>query len=311
MPHSLHEFMHKLNRATSHEEMLSGIMDSAVHQLHLAGCIISFKKGNHFKVKISRGYSSHFQRHFTPPDDEPPFSRLPGCSEGLLFTDGGPFPEKKGDQLFLFPLQFKEACLGFSAMARSAPFTEEEIMTFENLSILAAFILHDEMLEEKLRHNSIFDEDTGAYNAFYFKLKIIDALGYLERYGHGFAVLGLKYRSAVSLKRLYGNRRVTESLRLLTGKIRSNIRNIDTPARFEESTFLILLRSPRESAVSDLAERVVAAVEEGLKEAEMEARMDYALLFVEEKTSYKNIIQSLEEALDESERTGGLVIAYP
>lgn len=311
MPHSLHEFMHKLNRATSHEEMLSGIMDSAVHQLHLAGCAISLKKGNQFKIKISRGYSSHFQRHYNPCEKDPPFSRLPGCAEGLLFTDGGPFPEKKGDHLFLFPLQFKGSCLGFSAMARSAPFTEEEIMTFENLSILAAFILHDELLEEKLRHNSIFDDATGAYNAFYFKLKIIDALGYLERYGHGFAVLGLKYRSTVSLKRLYGNRRVAESLRLLTGKIRSIIRNIDTPARFEESTFLILLRSPQEAAAAGLAERVVAAVGEGLKEAGIEARMDYALLFIEEKTSYKNIIQSLEEALDESERAGGLVIAYP
>ena len=39
--------------------------------------------------------------------------------------------------------------------------------------------------------------------------------------------------------------------------------------------------------------------------------MDYALLFIEEKTSYRKIIQSLEEALDESERTRGLVIAYP
>ncbi|HOO59961.1 MAG TPA: GGDEF domain-containing protein [Candidatus Mcinerneyibacteriales bacterium] len=311
MPHSLHEFMNKLNRATSHEEMLSGIMDSAIHQLHLAACAISLKKGTQFKVKISRGYSSHFQRHYNPCEEDPPFSRLPGCAEGLLFTDGGPFPEKKGDHLFLFPLQFKGSCLGFSAMARSAPFTEEEIMTFENLSILAAFILHDELLEEKLRHNSIFDEATGAYNAFYFKLKIIDALGYLERYGHGFAVLGLKYRSTVSLKRLYGNLRVTESLRLLTGKIRSIIRNIDIPARFEESTFLILLRSPQEAAAAELAERVVTAVDEGLKEAGIEARMDYALLFIEEKTSYKNIIQSLEEALDESERTRGLVIAYP
>ena len=311
MPHSLHEFMNKLNRATSHEEMLSGVMDSAVHQLHLSACAISLKKGAQFKVKISRGYSSHFQRHYVPRIEDPPFSRLPGCNEGLLYTDGGPFPEKKGDQLFLFPLQFRGACLGFSAIARSAPFTEEEIMTFENLSILAAFILHDEILEERLRHNSIFDETTGAYNAFYFKLKVNDALGYLERYGHGFAVLGLKYHSSVSLKRLYGSHRVARSLRLLTGKVRAVIRDIDTPARFEESTFLILLRSPQESTAASLAERIVAAVEEGLKEAGIEARMDYALLFIEEKTSYRKIIQSLEEALDESERTRGLVIAYP
>ncbi|HDS02193.1 MAG TPA: diguanylate cyclase [Firmicutes bacterium] len=311
MPHSLHEFMNKLNRATSHEEMLSGIMDSAVHQLGLSGCAVFLKKGDRFKVKISRGFSSRFQRHFLPSESDEHFSALLNCPRGMSFEDGGPFAEKKGNHLFLFPLQFKGLCIGFSVMARRNPFSPDELMTFENLSILAAFILHDEILEEKLRSRSIFDDETGAYNAFYFKLKMADALGYLDRYNHGFAVLGIRYRSTISLKRLYGNLRVRESLCVLTQKIRSAIRTIDTPARFEESTFYILLRTPQKEAAGPLARRIITIIEEGLQEIEMKAPMDYAILFVDKNIPYLSVIRALEEALDESQRKRGLVIATP
>ncbi len=298
-----------LFRATSYEEILSGMVDTLTHKLSVEKCLIAEYKDGFFKVKTSRGYSSLFQRTFKPSLDDPFLSSLFIAKEAQMLSGPNIFNES-GGYLFIFPLIIKKKVIGLTAMSRAAEFTPDETEELELFSVMTAFIIHAIALEEKLRHSTVYDEDTGIYNASYFKIKISECADRIKRYDEGFAVLYLKYRHFTQIKRKYGSHVIEESYKELTALIKSHIRGIDTLSRYGDCNFLIVFQTSDEEYVMSMAERLNGLLNEHLKAECIDAGFDMGLVHIREPVPMESIMEALEDAVYESERTGNIVVHY-
>ncbi len=309
MRDSFSGLLKNLFKATSHEEILSGMLDTITHKMSIKKCLIASYGDGTFKTKISRGYSSLFQRTFRPSMEDPLLSSL-FVSKDVQILNGPNILTEGDGHVFLFPMIIKKKIIGFSAMSRDAEFTLDEIRALEIFSVMAAFILHSIALEEKLRHSTVYDEETGIYNASYFKIKVSECVDRIKRYSEGFAVLYLKYRHFVEVKRKYGSSTIERSYKDITRLIKENIRSIDTLSRYGDCNFLIIFQTSDEEYVMGMAERLRDILSARVKEMGFEAGFDMGLVHIREFRKPQTIMDALEDAVYESERTGNIVVHY-
>ena len=306
MRKKINKLLKNLIHGTSYEEVLSGLMDFLWHNLSLKEFVIATAVNGNFSIKISRGISETFKKKFSLSINDDGFAEI-FKNKTPLYIDSNLVTEQNALKIYFFPMVLKGDVVGFSYIGRDTEFTESEMEIFEDMSVLAAFILRTMFLEDRLISTTVVDELTGAYNSHYFYVKLHEALERIDRYGEKFSVMRLRYCFFDELKKKYGLEKMEESFKEIVALLERNVRNIDTVFRFHANEFVVIFENPNDENVLDLAERIKNELVILANKLGIEADFAIALAFIKEKKDTETIINTLEDAIYEAERRKSIV----
>ncbi len=307
MRKKINAFLKNVSHATTYEEILSSLMTALMQELHLKQCLLYSYCTDTFKIKISRGTSATYINKHSLTMDEPTVKKAFEKKDGV--EAGKDFPiENHPGEVYLFPLITKGTITGLSVMARDKEFHDDDLMLFENISMLAGFIMRSMQLDEMVHSMAVYDEDTGTYSASYFYLKLQDVLERLRRHKQCFAVFYTRYHDFIELKKKYGNVAMDKAVAGLAKTIRKHIRTIDTVSLHGGTSIMVILENPEEVSIIDVINRMEKEMSKFLKENTIEARFDKGLVYVRKTKTVDDILELLEESIYESARMNNLVI---
>jgi diguanylate cyclase (GGDEF)-like protein len=188
----------------------------------------------------------------------------------------------------LSPLRGETRVLGAMLVANrlgvARGFGCDDVKLFEALAGQAGVSLeHDRLeqsiwklqeLQEQLEHQAFHDPLTGLANRVLF----VDRLGHaLARRGSQVAVLFLDLDDFKMVNDRLGHGHGDELLRQVAGRVRDCLRPADTPARMGGDEFAILLEDADERALLEVAERIIAALDQPFDISGTEVRVKGSL----------------------------------
>lgn len=300
-------FLKKVSHASTYEEILSNLMTGLMQELHLKQCVLFSCTHDQLKVKMARGVSAAFINTASLSMNDPCVLKAFASHEGVL--SGTDFPlENNPGNVYVFPLSIKNMKIGISVMASDRVFHDDDLTLFENISMLAAFILKTMHLDEMVHNMAVYDEETGAYSASYFYIKLQEVLERLRRHKQSFAVFYTRYHEFIELKKRYGSGTMDMAVSGLAKTIKKHIRTIDTISMHGGTGLMVILENPEEVSIIDVINRIEKEMGNYLKEKEISARFDKGLVYVRRLKTIDDILELLEESIYESSRMNNLVI---
>ncbi|HMA69734.1 MAG TPA: GGDEF domain-containing protein [Candidatus Mcinerneyibacterium sp.] len=295
-------------KSTSYEEILSGVLDSLVHNLLLNIVYIAERKQDEFKIKISRGLSSHFIKNFSIDQKNEKIKNLIESKNYVIFDNERVLIEKTNRYCVCFPLLIKKKIVGYIAAARNTKFEDADLNYLQNLAIISAFVLKSNKLENESRNMNIYDSLTSVYKTNYFYLRLNDYLERLKRKEIPFSILYIKYRYIMKLKKVYGLKNLNNVSQKIAEMFKRNVRSVDLIFRYKDDGFLIIFEEIDDEFLMNIINRLKEKINKIISEDSLNANMDIALVNIKNHTWLKKVVKLLEEAIYKSERTGKIVV---
>lgn len=300
-------FLKKVSHASTYEEILSNLMTGLMQELHLKQCILYTCSQEQLRIKMARGVSAAFINTSILHMKDAYVAEAFSTHEGRSFDTDFPLEDNPGN-VYVFPLSIKNVKIGLSVMASDRVFHDDDLTLFENISMLAGFILKTMHLDEMVHNMAVYDEETGVYSASYFYIKLQEVLERLRRHKQSFAVFYTRYHEFIELKKRYGAGTMDMAVSGLAKTIKKHIRAIDTISMHGGNGLMVILENPEEVTIIDVINRIEKEMSKYLADKEITARFDKGLVYVRKMKTIDDILELLEESIYESSRMNNLVI---
>jgi two-component system cell cycle response regulator len=140
------------------------------------------------------------------------------------------------------------------------PFDEADLATLRTFTSQATVAVDNVVLHEEAQRLSITDGLTGLWNYRYFTMTIGKEIERAARFGRPLSLLLLDLDHFKLVNDVYGHQRGDAVLVELAGRIRGQVRDVDTVARYGGEEFVVILPETDEEGAVQAAERIRAAV---------------------------------------------------
>ena len=189
----------------------------------------------------------------------------------LLVRDGARDPRLMPEEqrrragsfsVMLLPLVAGDETVGVAQFERDAPgaFADRDLDRVRALAGLAAATIANVHSHRDVYHQAVTDSLTGLYNRRYMQEVLLEERRRAHRYGHPLSVIMLDVDSFKSYNDTYGHIQGDALLRLMSGLLRGNVRDVDIVGRYGGEEFIIVLPETPSAEAYLAAERLRQAV---------------------------------------------------
>ena len=188
-------------------------------------------------------------------------------------------------------------------------FDERDLATIRTFASQATVAIDNVLLHDEAQRLSITDGLTGLWNYRYFTMTIGKEIERSARFGRPLALLMLDIDLFKAVNDTYGHQRGDAVLVELAGRIRGQVRDVDTVARYGGEEVVVVLPETDEAGAAQAAERICDAVrrrpfgEPGQVEVEVTVSIGAAVFPVHGGSS-TTLLRRADEALYEAKDAG-------
>ena len=183
-----------------------------------------------------------------------------GAGPGLLLPTSG---EPMTGSVIAVPLKSSGTVIGvldlFDRVDAEA-FDERDLATIRTFATQATVAIDNVLLHEEAQRLSITDGLTGLWNYRYFTMTIGKEIERSARFGRPLALLMLDLDRFKSVNDTYGHQRGDAVLVELAARVRSQVRDVDTVARYGGEEVVVILPETDEEGAVQAADRICDAV---------------------------------------------------
>jgi diguanylate cyclase (GGDEF)-like protein len=189
----------------------------------------------------------------------------PGCGIPLLIDDtarGGPGPinqiQPECRSVLLVPLRTVECVLGMLYVGQRGPdrLTERQVRLVETIASRIVFPIERLLVQEKLEREASLDPLTGLLNLRRLEQTLTAEVKRSERYHHPLSVIMLDLDQLARYNDRHGHTRGNRLLIAAAQFAKTNIREVDTVARYGGDEFCIICPETNREDAFVLAERL-------------------------------------------------------
>jgi len=220
--------------------------------------------------------------------------------------------EPDATTLLAVPLKSSTTVIGVLTLydrADGEPFDEADLATLRTFTSQATVAVDNVVLHEEARRLSITDGLTGLWNYRYFTMTIGKEIERAARFSRPLALLLLDLDHFKLVNDVYGHQRGDAVLVELAGRVRAQVRDVDTVARYGGEEFVVILPETDEEGAVQAAERIRSAVkrrpfgEPG--EAPLEVTVSVGVaVFPTHGAGSSSLLRRADEALYTAKRSG-------
>lgn len=175
-----------------------------------------------------------------------------------------PAPGEPGDtSLIAVPLKSSGTVIGVLDLYGSAlpdGFDDNDLATIRTFASQATVAVDNVLLHEEAQRLSITDGLTGLWNYRYFTMTVSKEIERAARFGRPLALLMLDLDHFKDVNDTFGHQRGDAVLIEMAGRIRGEVRDVDTVARYGGEEIVVVLPETDEAGAAQLAERICEAV---------------------------------------------------
>ena len=165
--------------------------------------------------------------------------------------------------LIAVPLKSSGTVIGVLDLFGSAlpgGFDDNDLATIRTFASQATVAVDNVLLHEEAQRLSITDGLTGLWNYRYFTMTVSKEIERAARFGRPLALLMLDLDHFKDVNDTFGHQRGDAVLIELAGRIRAQVRDVDTVARYGGEEIVVVLPETDEAGAAQLAERICEAV---------------------------------------------------
>ena len=229
-------------------------------------------------------------------------------SADLVAAPGEPVAET----VLAVPLRSSTTVIGVLTLYDRADgelFDEADLSTLRTFTSQATVAVDNVVLHEEARRLSITDGLTGLWNYRYFTITIAKEIERAARFGRPLALLMMDLDHFKLVNDVYGHQRGDAVLVELAGRIRAQVRDVDTLARYGGEEFVVVLPETDEEGAVQAAERIRAAVRRRPFGEPGETPLDVTVsvgvaVFPVHGVSSSSLLRRADEALYTAKRAG-------
>jgi diguanylate cyclase (GGDEF)-like protein len=188
-------------------------------------------------------------------------------------------------------------------------FDDRDLATIRTFASQATVAIDNVLLHNEAQRLSITDGLTGLWNYRYFTMTIGKEIERSARFGRPLALLMLDIDLFKTVNDTYGHQRGDAVLVELAGRIRAQVRDVDTVARYGGEEIVVVLPETDEAGAAQAAERICDAVrrrpfgEPGHGEVEVTVSIG-AAVFPAHGASSTTLLRRADEALYRAKNEG-------
>jgi diguanylate cyclase (GGDEF)-like protein len=188
-------------------------------------------------------------------------------------------------------------------------FDDRDLATIRTFASQATVAIDNVLLHEEAQRLSITDGLTGLWNYRYFTMTIGKEIERSARFGRPLALLMLDLDLFKSVNDTYGHQRGDTVLVELAARVRGQVRDVDTVARYGGEEVVVILPETDEAGAVQAAERICDAVrrrpfgEAGEGAIEVTVSIG-AAVFPAHGASSSTLLRRADEALYEAKHAG-------
>ncbi len=169
--------------------------------------------------------------------------------------------EPLGKSLIAVPLKSSGTVIGVLDLFRDgASFDDRDLATIRTFASQASVAVDNVLLHEEAQRLSITDGLTGLWNYRYFTMTVAKEIERAARFGRPLALLMLDLDHFKRVNDTFGHQRGDSVLIELAGRIRAQVRDVDTVARYGGEEIVVLLPETDIEGASQLADRICEVV---------------------------------------------------
>lgn len=232
-----------------------------------------------------------------------------GDGPGDLHAAAG---EPTGQSLIAVPLKSSGTVIGVLDLYGSAladGFDDNDLATIRTFASQATVAVDNVLLHEEAQRLSITDGLTGLWNYRYFTMTISKEIERAARFGRPLALLMLDLDHFKDVNDSFGHQRGDAVLIELAGRIRAQVRDVDTVSRYGGEEIVVVLPETDADGAAQLAERICEAVrrkpfgEPGLPQVRLTVSAG-AAVFPHHGLAASVLLARADEALYAAKRAG-------
>ena len=188
-------------------------------------------------------------------------------------------------------------------------FDERDLATIRTFASQATVAIDNVLLHEEAQRLSITDGLTGLWNYRYFTMTVGKEIERSARFGRPLALLMLDLDLFKRVNDTYGHQRGDAVLVELAARVRGQVRDVDTVARYGGEEVVVILPETDEAGAAQAAERICDAVrrrpfgEAGEETVEVTVSIG-AAVFPAHGASSSTLLRRADEALYEAKDAG-------
>jgi diguanylate cyclase (GGDEF)-like protein len=188
-------------------------------------------------------------------------------------------------------------------------FDDRDLATIRTFASQATVAIDNVLLHDEAQRLSITDGLTGLWNYRYFTMTVGKEIERSARFGRPLALLMLDIDLFKSVNDTYGHQRGDAVLVELAGRIRGQVRDVDTVARYGGEEIVVILPETDEAGAAQAAERICDAVrrrpfgEPGQAEVDVTVSIG-AAVFPTHGGSSTTLLRRADEALYQAKDAG-------
>jgi len=179
------------------------------------------------------------------------------------YEEGRNLEGTKIDRLLAIPLQAEGRAIGVFVLGRSGE--EFDALRMSILTLIAdqaSLAIQISRLYSELETNVVKDSASGLYNRHYFHQRVSEEVSRAQRYSLNVCLVVLEIDDFEGYLKRNGRFMSDFILSDVGNIIKRNTRDVDTPARYGDKTFAVLLPETRRLGAMRFAERIRKVVEE-------------------------------------------------
>ncbi|MCU1592327.1 MAG: diguanylate cyclase with sensor, partial [Frankiales bacterium] len=232
-----------------------------------------------------------------------------GAASGELHPAPG---EPREGSVIAVPLKSSGTVIGvldlFDRLDAEA-FDERDLATIRTFASQATVAIDNVLLHEEAQRLSITDGLTGLWNYRYFTMTVGKEIERAARFGRPLALLMLDLDLFKNVNDTYGHQRGDAVLVELAARVRGQVRDVDTVARYGGEEVVVILPETDEAGAVQAAERICDAVrrrpfgEPGQHEVDVTVSVGAAVFPAHGGTS-TTLLRRADEALYEAKDAG-------
>jgi diguanylate cyclase (GGDEF)-like protein len=173
---------------------------------------------------------------------------------------GSAAAEPPGAAVIAVPLKSSGSVIGVLDLFGAEPFDDADLATIRTFATQATVAIDNVLLHEEAQRLSITDGLTGLWNYRYFTMTVAKEIERAARFARPLALLLLDLDHFKAVNDSFGHQRGDAVLVELAARIRNEVRDVDTVARYGGEEIVIVLPETDAEGVAQLAERICAAV---------------------------------------------------
>jgi diguanylate cyclase (GGDEF)-like protein len=168
--------------------------------------------------------------------------------------------EPAGSAVIAVPLKSSGTVIGVLDLFAEHAFDDADLATIRTFASQATVAIDNVLLHEEAQRLSITDGLTGLWNYRYFSMTVAKEIERAARFSRPLGLLMLDLDHFKGVNDTFGHQRGDAVLVELAARIRGEVRDVDTVARYGGEEIVVILPETDADGLAQLAERVCAAV---------------------------------------------------